>query len=88
MYFSLEDVDFAVADVEVVAHFVQFGGEPITFLRGLKCDLCLLLDQSILLLEPLAELFHLIIQVKSIDHGTSMKAGRALQFTWRARMFL
>lgn len=59
IYLALEDVDFSVANVQVVAHLVEFGRESVAFLSGLQGDLRLFLDESILLFQSLSQFFHL-----------------------------
>ena len=58
-YLALEDVDFAVADVQVVAHLVQLGRESVAFLGRLQGNLRLFLDETVLFFKSLPQFFHL-----------------------------
>lgn len=70
-YLALKDIDFTIADVEVVTHFVQLGGESIALLSCLQRDLRLLFDQSIFLLQSLTQFLHLRNTTTVIRSGNS-----------------
>ena len=46
----------------MVAHLAELAAEPVPLLRGLQRRLRLLVDGSVLLLQPLPELLHLPAQ--------------------------
>ncbi len=54
-YLALQDVDLAVADVQMIAHLVDLGRESVPLLGGLQSDLSLFLDDPVLLLIPLPQ---------------------------------
>ena len=71
-YLALQYIDFAVTYVKVVAHFVDLGSKPIAFLSCLQSNLCLLLDKTIFLFQPLSKFFHLEDITKLCNYVNSL----------------
>jgi hypothetical protein len=59
IYLALQDVDLAIADVQMIAHLVHFGRKSVALLRGLQSDLSLFLDDPVLLFMPLPQFLNL-----------------------------
>jgi hypothetical protein len=58
-YLALEDIDFAILDLDMITKLVELISKPVLLLSSLQRNLGLLLDNLILLFHALPELLGL-----------------------------
>lgn len=79
-YLALENVDLAITDVQMIAHFVHFSRESVTLLSGLQSNLSLFLNDPILFFVSLSQFFHLDTQKQMAGRSFNQ---RPFEYSWK-----